>query len=112
MKYLFELIAIKFKERNKFLLTGLAVCVITYIFFCFREFEQNKELEFRGIVQDVQYDIKGDVTVKINGHIYNPVSNNWSFGGQIQKGDSLIKYKNTMIIKLVKQKTGKEIVFD
>jgi hypothetical protein len=99
-------------QRNKFLLIIVSLGIVVYIFFCFKEIKQMKEMEFNGIVQDVQYDIKGGATIKINNVIYEPASNNWTFRGQIQKGDSLVKLKNTMDIKLIKQKTGREIIFN
>jgi len=69
-------------------------------------------MEFNGIVQNIVYDIKGGATITIHDTIYEPASNNWTFRGQIQKGDSLVKFKNSMDIKLIKQKTKKEIIFN
>jgi len=99
-------------QRNKFVLIIVSLGIIVYIFFCIRESKQMKDMEFNGIVQDIQYNIKGGATIKINNVIYEPASNNWVFRGEIQNGDSLIKLKNSMDIKLIKQKTGREIIFN
>jgi hypothetical protein len=99
-------------QRNKFLLIIVSLGIAVYIFLCFREIKQTKEMEFRGIVQAVQYDIQGNANLIINDSLYKPRSNNWSFRGEIQNGDSLIKLKNSMDIKLIKQKTGREIIFN
>jgi hypothetical protein len=71
---------------------------------------KERAYEFKGIIKEVTYDIKGTPDVKINGIKYTLSYNDWNFDHQIQKGDSLIKVRNIMVVKLVKQKTG-EIVF-
>lgn len=72
---------------------------------------KETKMEFRGVVEDVVYDEKGTPDVVINGIKYYLSSNDWFFDDKIQKGDSLIKKRNMMVIKLVKQKTGGIIFF-
>ncbi|OCX51589.1 hypothetical protein BEL04_16330 [Mucilaginibacter sp. PPCGB 2223] len=84
---------------------------LIYLFFCFKEYNDTERLQFEGTVQDIHYDIKGDITVTIQGKVYTPISNNWAFRGKVQKGDSLIKYKNSLVIKLIKQTTKEVIIF-
>jgi hypothetical protein len=57
---------------------------------------------FNGIVDSVSYSIKGQATVIIKGAHFE--LGFWDFDhDRIAKGDSLIKEKNSMIIKLIKR---------
>lgn len=76
-----------------------------------RLFEENLPYKFSGKVEKVSYSVKGEPTVLINGKGFDLPVNFWNFNHKIQKGDSLIKQKNSMVIKLVKQKTGEVIFF-
>jgi hypothetical protein len=97
-------------KRDKITVAIVCIVAIMEIFFYVRAYIANDNLQFSGVVQKVEYDIKGDATITINGSVYQLIWNNWSFGGQIQKGDSLVKVKNTLKIKLVKEKS-KEVIF-
>ena len=99
-------------KLNNFVLVLISVGIIIYVFLCFREIKQTNEMEFRGVVQNVQYDIQGNATIMINDSTYKPRSNRWAFRGQIQKGNSLIKFKGSMDIKLIKKKTRNEMIFN
>ena len=72
----------------------------------------DKKMQFNGKVDSVAYDIKGQARVTIKGRNYDLDNNNWDFDhNRIQKGDSMIKDKNTLLIKLIK-KDGQLIVVD
>jgi len=52
-------------KRNKYLLIAISPVIIVYTSFCFRESKQMKDMAFCGIVQNVQYNIKGGATLMI-----------------------------------------------
>jgi len=61
--------------------------------------------QFNGVVDSVIYDkndIKGFADVIINRKTYHLNNAGWSFDYKIKKGDSLIKERKSMIIKLIK----------
>ncbi|QEM06906.1 hypothetical protein DIU31_026620 [Mucilaginibacter rubeus] len=70
---------------------------------------KNYSIEFNGKVEKVIYSIKGEPTVSINGKTFDLPVNLWDFNHKIEKGDSLIKSKDSMVIKLIKYKTGQVI---
>jgi hypothetical protein len=95
----------------------VALVIVAFLFFCAVIYFYNRSrseclaYEFNGKVENVNYDDKGKPTVLIDGKEYDLLVNFWNFNHKIQKGDSLIKQKNTMVIKLVKQETGDVIFF-
>lgn len=80
-------------------------------FFYIKGYKMNLKLEFNGLVEDVQYDIKGIPSVTVSENTYYLSWNDWYFNHRIQKGDSLIKKRNSLLIMLIKQKSGEVIVF-
>ncbi|SDS42134.1 hypothetical protein SAMN05216490_1124 [Mucilaginibacter mallensis] len=59
--------------------------------------------QFNGPVDSVTYDEKGKATIIIRKHQMYLGDNNWDFDhNRIQKGDSMIKKRGSMIIKLIK----------
>lgn len=72
---------------------------------------QNLSYEFKGEVQNIQYDIKGFAYLTINNKIYDLSYPGWVFDRQIQKGDTLEKRKNSFTIKLTKKISGEVIIF-
>jgi hypothetical protein len=88
------------------------VCFIVFVclarvLFIYGSYKYRKTYlayQFDGRVEGVSYDIKGKATIVIKGGSYDLSDNNWDFDhNRITKGDSLIKKKNSMIIKLVKR---------
>jgi len=101
-----------FNNRNgKFLLYGVPIFLGAIMLFNIRGCTELKSYEFKGVVQNVEYDIQGSPDVFVNGRKYSLGYNGWNFGYNIQKGDSLIKDKGTMTVKLIKFKTCKVIIF-
>ncbi len=59
------------------------------------------DYEFNGRVDGVKYNVKGKADVSIKGIEYSLFDPNWDFDHtRIQIGDSLVKKKKSMIIKL------------
>lgn len=73
--------------------------------------QKNLPLEFNGKVENVSYSIKGEPTVSINNKTFNLPVNLWDFNHKIERGDSLIKLKDSMVIKLVKYKSRQVLLF-
>jgi hypothetical protein len=99
------------EQTIKFLKIGIPTFFGLCIFFGICDYIKQKNYEFNGVVQVVTYDIKGTPDVKINGSEYFLTYHKWGFNHKIQVGDSLIKKRNKMVIRLVKQKTGEIIIF-
>jgi len=65
---------------------------------------------FNGKVDIVSYDIKGEATVFINDTDYYLSYPNWDFDhNRIEVGDSIIKKRNSWVIKLI-HKNGQVII--
>jgi hypothetical protein len=73
--------------------------------------QKNLPLEFNGKVENVFYSVKGEPTISINNKTFNLPVNLWDFNHKIERGDSLIKFKDHMVIKLVKYKSGQVMLF-
>lgn len=100
------------KQKANYLALGILLFIALSIFFFIRGYLMVNGYEFNGIVQKVTYSVKGTPYVIVNGKEYVLDWNSWGFDNKIQQGDSLIKEKNTLFIKLVKQKTGEVIFFN
>jgi hypothetical protein len=68
--------------------------------------EENKKRHFCGIIEYVDYDVKGIPTVAVNGISYY-LDLNYNIRDSLEKGDSLIKYSDQSFYKLIKHNTGK-----
>ncbi|MCO5946150.1 MULTISPECIES: hypothetical protein [Mucilaginibacter] len=73
--------------------------------------------KFNGRVDSVRYSDHSvsvpNVTgpfVTIKGKTYHLFYHTWNFGYKIQKGDSIIKNENTLVVTLIK-KSGKKFVY-
>jgi len=81
------------------------------VLFSVRERLIEKNYQFKGIIDSVAYSINGSPDVFINGKKYALTYNIWNLTRKMAKGDSLIKRKNQMILKLVKKQSGETIYF-
>ena len=64
---------------------------------------ENLNYQFDGVVDSVSYDIKGYATITVKGSHYYLGGTSWDFNhNRIQKGDSILKKRNSMIVKLIK----------
>jgi len=98
-------------QSLRFLLLGVPIFLILTVIFSIREHIIEKDYQFKGVVENVVYSINGSPDVFINGKKYPLTYNIWNLNRKIEKGDSLIKHKNEMILKLVKKQTGETIYF-
>ncbi len=81
------------------------------MFFLYRrDYEINLNYQFSGIVERVRYEVKGKPYVTLKDKIYYLSFNDWNFNYEIEKGDSLIKRKGEMTIKLIKP-NGKVLTY-
>lgn len=93
----------------------IAICISLAIFVSMLRkklnFRDLKSLEFNGIVESVNYDVKGIPSINVENKVYY-LSGYWGFDYKIEIGDSIFKMKDEMVIKLVKKRTGRKIIFD
>jgi hypothetical protein len=97
----------KSKNYNKVLLSffipTVLVMILAVIYFSHKGKLKCLSYQFNGKVDSIYYDIKGIATIKVNGIFYDLAYPNWDFDhNRIQKGDSVIKNKNSLTIKLIK----------
>ncbi len=98
------------KEKLIILILAFISLLIWLIYSNKRNYEENLNIEFNGIVETVKYDIKGFPTLTINRVDYRLVGP-YRFDHQIETGDTLIKLKGNIHYKLIKRQTGKIIRF-
>jgi membrane-bound ClpP family serine protease len=80
-----------------------AIGVIVLIFFSIKAHYKDLNYQFNGRVDSVFYGEKATATVWVRKEEYYLDANNWDFDhNRIQKGDSLIKEKNSMVIRLIR----------
>jgi len=93
-----------------FIIVFVAITIVTLFYYTRKAKIKNFAYEFNGKVESVSYDDKLEATVFIGDSDYYLTDPSWDFDhNRIQVGDSLIKRKNSMLIKLVK-KNGKVII--
>jgi hypothetical protein len=70
----------------------------------------NLSREFNGRVENVSYDEKGIPTVTIGGKNYY-LNTDYNFKHEIDQGDSIVKYKDARLYRLIKKGSGKVLEF-
>ncbi|QEM12170.1 hypothetical protein [Mucilaginibacter rubeus] len=94
------------------LVGGLALLFFIIAIYSYNNLvRKNFPLAFNGKVQNVVYSVKGEPTVSINNKTFILPVNLWNFNHKIEKGDSLIKFKDSMVVKLIKSRSGQAILF-
>lgn len=88
---------------------GAIFILINTPYFYYKNKKTSLSYQFQGRVDSVWYDDKGGPTIKVNGNKYDLLVNYWDFNHQIEVGDSLIKVKNSMLVRIIK-KNGKVII--
>lgn len=92
---------------NKFLLILLGLVLIlgavALPYFYYKEKAKCLSYQFDGTVDSVSYSVKGEPTIKIHGNKYDLSVNFWDFNRQIEAGDSLIKVKDSMVVRIFKK---------
>ncbi len=102
------------KIYRKVLISLFIVVAITglvkAIYYQRKGITEELDNHFEGVVDSVSYDIKGKASVIIKGTHFYLGDGNWDFDhNRIEKGDSLIKKRNSMIIKL-KRPNGQVVI--
>ena len=73
------------------------------IFLNKRAVSRDLAYQFSEVVDSVSYSVKGQASVIIKAVQYDLTNPDWDFDhNRIQKGDFMIKKKNSMLIKLIK----------
>ncbi len=88
-----------------------AIGFVVLIFYSIHWHYKYLNYQFNGRVDSIAYGDKGVPIVIIKGNTYFLEAVDWNFQDShlIQKGDSLVKNKNSIIVKLIKP-DGKVIV--
>lgn len=87
-----------------FFVLGVCIFFFLYIFGSYKYRKIYLAYQFDGRVESVSYDIKGIASIVIKDVNYDLSDTNWDFDhNRIEKGDLMIKKKNSMIIKLIKR---------
>lgn len=73
-------------------------------------FKKNLSYSFNGVVESARYDEKGTPMIMVNHQKYI-LSAGYNFEYQIQSGDILKKERGSTTYTLIKQKTGKVMLF-
>lgn len=71
-----------------------------------------RKWHFKGVVTNVKYDQKGFPTVRVNNKKYYLSRVTWDYTVKIHKGDTLIKEKGDLRVKLIRPNTHDTIYFD
>ena len=88
----------------------VVMLVVAGIYFNYINKKTALDYQFNGKVDSVDYNLKNQASVFIKGVQYDLFYQKWDFNhNRIQKGDSIIKRKNSIVIKLIKA-NGKIII--
>ena len=88
----------------------VVMLVVAGIYFNYINKKTALDYQFNGKVDSVDYNLKNQASVFIKGIQYDLFYQKWDFNhNRIQKGDSIIKRKNSIVIKLIKA-NGKIII--
>ena len=91
------------------LAAGFLFLVIVIPIFYLKSRNEALAYHFNGRIDSVSYDNKGIPTIVIHKVKYNLLANFWNFEHELQVGDSLIKEKNSLEVKIFK-KNGAVII--
>ena len=103
----------KFNKKFRFVYLLVFIAFITYMIDSSRR-ARNIVLNyhFNGVVDKVHYDGKSIPTVTINGKDFYLGSTSWNFNHLISPGDSIEKDSGILMVKLIKYKSRRVLVFD
>lgn len=94
--------------------TYIAIVFILFFglgFFFFQRSEKRLlNYEFNGVIDSVGYCAKGFPYVKINNKVFY-LEADWNFNHSLNVGDTMIKKKNSLEIKVIKKETGETQIF-
>ena len=69
-----------------------------------------KARQFSGIIEKISIDSKGYPNILVNGKSYNLGGTGLFFCKKVEKGDSIIKEKDSFLYKLIKKNTNEIIL--
>jgi len=102
-----------FNRKFRYVYLLAFVIFIVYMFFSTKNARKVVlNYKFNGVVEKVVYGEKSIPEVTINGVNYYLGSTSWNFNHLIIVGDSLQKDSGNITVKLIKQKTGRVLIFD
>jgi len=84
-------------------MAGVLFMIIVLPIFYFKTQKEVLSYHFNGRVDSVTYSVKDEPTIKVNGKEFDLPVNFWDFRHQIEKGDSIVKLKNSMAVEIVKK---------
>lgn len=100
-------------QKIKTSLIGLSCFASLIILLHLRSYFITGNYEFDGAVEKISYSSnKGTPKVIIKGQEYILSYNDWNVDREIEQGDSLIKRKGEMSLKLIKKETREVIIFN
>jgi|GEM_PF-2214870 hypothetical protein len=80
----------------------VVMLVVAGIFLNYVNKKEALDYHFNGRIDSVDYNLKGQASIFIKGIQYDLFYQKWNFNhNRIHKGDSIIKAKNSLVIKLV-----------
>src|ERR1700761_5029816 len=87
-----------------FVVVGIIIVVILITYFSHKSNVLYLNYQFDGLIEQVSYDIQHKATIVVKGKKYGLKDPNCDFDhNRIEKGDSISKKSNTMIITLFKR---------
>jgi hypothetical protein len=90
-----------------FLCMVIAFLAVGIIYTFLKNEREIPQWAINGVVQKVKYyDARGEPEITVNGKTYYLESRHWNIPFGIDRGDSIIKIKGSMEIKLIKHKSG------
>jgi hypothetical protein len=71
--------------------------------------KKEKNFQFRGVIEKIDYDINKIPDVTVNGNTYH-IFTGRRFNEKMNVGDSIIKEKGSWTYKLIKYKSGEVVI--
>jgi hypothetical protein len=93
----------------RYLMIGLLFLLLLKVFSLISD-KKERNYQFKGVIEKIDWNEKNTPTVIVNGKSYD-LSTNWKFNERLNVGDSLLKVKDSIKYKLIKNKTGEVIYF-
>jgi len=86
-----------------FFATFIVVVIIWTIYSTRKSRSENLHYQFNGMIDSVYYTVKGEPYIFVKKVEYYLSDGSWDFDhDRIQKGDSIVKQKNSLVIKVFK----------
>ena len=103
-------------DSNRFKFVGsiilIAIVVALNFFNKFHQKENALQWDFKGPVEKVWYSDKHYPTVVVNNKVYDLYYTTWKFDVEILKGDTIIKNKGDLRIRLIRSNSKDTLYFN